>query len=273
MNHDQSGQLPEGLPEDQSAGHTLREIADAIGVDKSTVFRYVQRCGIAPIDATQRCKRYSATAENDIIQHFATMRNDPATMHATMRERLAMMRNSSGNDAGNDAQGLQRCIATTPDSSGELDAIREELDRVTAERDQLRQRLDDQSAGHAAQLERIQSAAADERRELSAGHRQELDAIRADHAAQLDQLRQDHREELDRIQAGNAAEVKRLEKQIDDMRAQLDTLAQLTQNAQTLHAAQLQKEERKAIETASTPEEITPQDKPPTLWQRIFGKK
>ena len=228
MNHDQSGQLPEGLPEDQSTGHTLREIADAIGVDKSTVFRYVQRCNIAPIDATQRCKRYSATAENTIVQHFATMRNDSATM----RERLAMMRNSSGNDAGNDAQDLQRCIATTPDSSGELDAIRAELDRVTAERDQLRQRLDDQSARHAEQLERIQSAAADERRELTTGHRQELD-----------QLRQDHREELDRIQAGHAAEVKRLEKQIDDMRAQLDTLAQLTQNAQTLHAAQLQKEE------------------------------
>ena len=269
MQQNQSGQLPEGLPEDQSTGHTLREIADAIGVDKSTVFRYVQRCGIAPIDATQRCKRYSATAENEIIQHFATMRNDSATM----RGRLAMARNRSGNDAGNDAQSVQRCSATTPDSSGELDAIRAELDRVTAERDQLRQRLDDQSAGHAAQLERIQSAAADERRELSAGHRQELDAIRADHAAQLDQLRQDHREELDRIQAGHAAEVKRLEKQIDDMRAQLDTLAQLTQNAQTLHAAQLQKEERKAIETAATPEEITPQDKPPTFWQRIFGRK
>ena len=107
-----------------------------------------------------------------------------------------------------------------------------------------------------------------------------IEAMQAGHAAevkrlvdQLDQLRQDHREELDRIQAGHAAEVKRLEKQIDDMRAQLDTLAQLTQNAQTLHAAQLQKEERKAIETAATPEEITPQDKPPTLWQRIFGRK
>ena len=107
-----------------------------------------------------------------------------------------------------------------------------------------------------------------------------IEAMQAGHAAevkrlvdQLDQLRQDHREELDRIQAGHAAEVKRLEKQIDDMRAQLDTLAQLTQNAQTLHAAQLQKEERKAIETAATPEEITPQDKPPTFWQRIFGRK
>lgn len=107
-----------------------------------------------------------------------------------------------------------------------------------------------------------------------------IEVMQAGHAAevkrlvdQLDQLRQDHREELGRIQAGHAAEVKRLEKQIDDLRAQLDTLAQLTQNAQTLHAAQLQKEERKAIETAATPEEITPQDKPPTFWQRIFGKK
>lgn len=255
MNHDQSGQLPEGLPEDQSTGHTLREIADAIGVDKSTVFRYVQRCGIAPIDATQRCKRYSATAENDIIQHFATMRNDSATM----RERLAMMRNSSGNDAGNDAQGLQRCIATTPDSSEELDAIRAELDRVTAERDQLRQRLDDQSARHAEQLERIQTAAADERRELTAGHRQELDAIRAEHAAERDRLRQ----ELDELR-------RELSTEREHSRATAEKLAQLTDQAQQLQAAQIQRASAPLpIESADDQTE----DTRPNLWARIFGKK
>lgn len=258
MNHDQSGQLPEGLPEDQSTGRTLREIADAIGVDKSTVFRYVQRCGIAPIDATQRCKRYSATAENDIIQHFATMRNDPATMHATMRERLAMMRNSSGNDAGNDAQDLQRCIATTPDSSEELDAIRAELDRVTAERDQLRQRLDDQSARHAEQLERIQTAAADERRELNAGHRQELDAIRADHAAQLDRLRA----QLDELR-------RELSTEREHSRATAEKLAQLTDQAQQLQAAQIQRASAPLLEAADDQTE----DARPSLWARIFGKK
>lgn len=244
MNHDQSGQLPEELPEDQSTGHTLREIADAIGVDKSTVFRYVQRCGIAPIDATQRCKRYSATAENTITQHFATMRNDPATMHATMRERLAMMRNSSGNDA----QGLQRCIATTPDSSGELDAIRAELDRVTAERDQLRQRLDDQSARHAEQLERIQTAAAEERRELNAGHRQELDRLRQE----LDDLRRE------------------LSTEREHSRATSEKLAQLTDQAQQLQAAQIQRASAPLpIESADDQTE----DARPSLWARIFGKK
>ena len=243
MNHDQSGQLPEGLPEDQSTGHTLREIADAIGVDKSTVFRYVQRCNIAPIDATQRCKRYSATAENDIIQHFATMRNDSTTM----RERLAMMRNSSGNDAGNDAQGLQRCSATTPDSSEELDAIRAELDRVTAERDQLRQRLDDQSAGHAAQLERIQTAAAEERRELNAGHRQELDRLRQE----LDDLRRE------------------LSTEREHSRATAEKLAQLTDQAQQLQAAQLQRASAPLLEAADDQTE----DARPSLWARIFGKK
>lgn len=259
MNHDQSGQLPEGLPEDQSTGHTLREIADAIGVDKSTVFRYVQRCNIAPIDATQRCKRYSATAENTIVEHFATMRNDPATMHATMRERLAMMHATVRNDAGNDAQGLQRCSATTPDSSGELDAIRAELDRVTDERDQLRQRLDDQSARHAEQLERIQTAAAEERRELNAGHRQELDAIRADHAAQLDRLRA----ELDDLR-------RELSTEREHSRATSEKLAQLTDQAQQLQAAQIQRASAPLpIESADDQTE----DTRPSLWARIFGKK
>jgi chromosome segregation ATPase len=254
MQQNQSGPAPEGLPEDQSTGHTLREIADRIGIDKSTVFRYVQRCGIAPIDATQRCKRYSATAENDIIQHFATMRNDSTTM----RGRLAMMRNSSGNDAGNDAQGLQRCIATTPDSSEELDAIRAELDRVTAERDQLRQRLDDQSADHVAQLERIQTAAAEERRELNAGHRQELDAIRADHAAQLDRLRA----ELDDLR-------RELSTEREHSRATSEKLAQLTDQAQQLQAAQLQRASAPLLEAADDQTE----DARPSLWARIFGKK
>lgn len=247
MQQNQSGTAPEGLPEDQSTGHTLREIADAIGVDKSTVFRYVQRCGIAPIDATQRCKRYSATAENDIIQHFATMRNDPATMHATMRERLAMMRNSSGNDACNDAQSVQRCSATTPDSSGELDAIRAELDRVTAERDQLRQRLDDQSARHAEQLERIQTAAAEERRELNAGHRQELDRLRQE----LDDLRRE------------------LSTEREHSRATAEKLAQLTDQAQQLQAAQIQRASAPLLEATDDQTE----DARPSLWARIFGKK
>lgn len=258
MQNDQSVKAPAGLPEDQLEGHTLREIADRIGIDKSTVFRYVQRCGIAPIDATQRCKRFDATAENDIIQHFATMRNDPATMRATMRERIATMHATVRNDACNDAQGLQRCIATTPDSSGELDAIQAELDRVTAERDQLRQRLDDQSADHAAQLERIQTAAADERRELTAGHRQELDAIRADHAAQLDRLRQ----ELDELR-------RELSTEREHSRATAEKLAQLTDQAQQLQAAQIQRASAPLLEAADDQTE----DARPSLWARIFGKK
>lgn len=240
MNHDQSGQLPEGLPEDQSTGHTLREIADAIGVDKSTVFRYVQRCGIAPIDATQRCKRYSATAENDIIQHFATLRND-ATQRCNPLHNIAQRYNATLQD---DAQ---RCNATTPDSSGELDAIRAELDRVTDERDQLRQRLDDQSARHAEQLERIQSAAADERRELTAGHRQELDRLRAE----LDDLRRE------------------LSTEREHSRATAEKLAQLTDQAQQLQAAQIQRASAPLLEAADDQTE----DARPSLWARIFGKK
>lgn len=260
MQQNQSGQLPEGLPEDQSTGHTLREIADAIGVDKSTVFRYVQRCGIAPIDATQRCKRYSATAENDIIQHFATMRNDSTTM----RGRLAMMRNSSGNDAGNDAQSVQRCSATTPDSSGELDALRQQLDDVTSDRETLIQQLNQmrgEITGRAAEVKRL----VDQLDQLRQDHRQELDRIQAGHAAELDRIQEAHRQQLDDLRA-QLEEVKHdLTEERQHSRAQSDTLAQLADQAQRLQLAQMQP-------PAALPEEITPQEKP-TLWQRLFGKK
>ncbi|MBQ1371625.1 MAG: hypothetical protein IIY70_01720, partial [Oscillospiraceae bacterium] len=256
-------------PEDQSTGHTLREIADAIGVDKSTVFRYVQRCGIAPIDATQRCKRYSATAENEIIQHFATMRNDSKTMLG----RLAMMRNSSGNDA----HGLQRCSATTPDSSGELDRVTADRDKLAAERDALRDQLEGlrrDLTESRAKLEALTEERDRLRGELDRAAAT-VDQLRQDHRQQLDDLREDHRAELAAVRRGHAAELDRIQEahrqQLEALRAELteerqhsrdtaERLAQLADQAQRLQLAQMQP-------PAQIPE------RKPSLWARLFGKR
>lgn len=96
------------------------------------------------------------------------------------------------------------------DVTADRDAIRAELDRVTAERDQLRQRLDDQSTGHAAQLERIQTAAADERRELTAGHRQELDELRREYQLQLETTKRLENALFKMLETANNATLERI---------------------------------------------------------------
>ena len=144
---------------------------------------------------------------------------------------------------------LQHPTEAAADTVGQLRQQLEALtEALTEERDRLREWLEDQSAAHAAQLERIQTAAADERRELTAGHRQELDAIRAEHAAQLDQLRA----ELDDLR-------RELTEERRHSRAQSDTLAQLADQAQRLQLAQMQP-------PAQIPE------RKPSLLARLFGK-
>lgn len=280
MNHDQSGAAPEGLPVEKNVKlYSLAEVAKICEVSRQAVYKRLNSDNRLTTEVDRftqsdgRRRLFTADAVEVLKQAFSKSGTAPASVNQTTTEvdRLT--------------KPVDTELTTEVDRlTQERDHLRQQLEDVTADRDALRDQLRQIQADHAGQLERMQGRFAEELTaltdRLNADHRLELDRLREDHRqqlddlrAQLDQLRQDHRQELDRIQAGHAAEVKRLEKQIDDMRAQLDTLAQLTQNAQTLHAAQLQKEERKAIETAATPEEITPQDKPPTLWKRIFGKK
>ena len=153
------------------------------------------------------------------------------------------------------------------------------VDTLTAERDRLRDQLDDAAAdrktlirqvnqmrgeitGHAAEVKRL----VDQLDQLRQDHREELDRNQAGHAAELDRLREDHRQRLDDLRA-QLEEVKRdLTEERQHSRDTAERLAQLADQAQRLQLAQMQP-------PAALPEEITPQDKPPTLWQRIFGKK
>ena len=217
---------------------TLKQIADEIGVPKQQVYRYVRAECINEVHH----EALEAHQSKSVKYYDESAEN---TIKAYFQGR---------------AQPIEvhhEAVETHHDAHHDVHQNHDEVHHE-AKPESLKSVIEAMQAGHAAEVKRL--------------------------VDQLDQLRQDHREELDRIQAGHAAEVKRLEKQIDDMRAQLEEvkhdlteerqhsrdtaerLAQLADQAQRLQLAQMQP-------PAALPEEITPQDKPPTLWQRIFGKK
>lgn len=250
------------------AGKTAKQIADELGIDKSTVFRYCRSALLQPISTTpgrNGAKYYDATAEKAIKDHFEQS-----------RARFAAGRTIARNSA---ESSTHQCIAPPADAAPVRNSALQQLEKIAVERDHLRQQLDDAAADRETLIKQVNQM----RGEIT-GRAAEVKRL----VDQLDQLRQDHRQELDRIQAGHAAELDRLRtdhwQQLDDLRAQLDEvkhdlteerqhsrdtaerLAQLADQAQRLQLAQMQP-------PAALPEEITPQDKPPTLWQRLFGKK
>ena len=265
MNHDQSGTAPEGLPEDQSGTapgqwKTLREIADEIG---------------------------NVTAQMAIKQHFENKTVTTVTgrpLHEALQCNGEPLQ-KPGEPLQSNGQTATGCNGSD-DQLEELHRLRQEVESLTADRDALRDQLDDATAdretlikqvnqmrgeitGHAAEVKRL----VDQLDQLRQDHREELDRIQAGHAAELDRLREDHRQRLDDLRRDlteSRAQLDKLRQELTEerqhSRAQSDTLAQLADQAQRLQLAQMQP-------PAALPEEITPQDKPLTLWQRIFGKK
>lgn len=281
------------LPEDQSGTapgqwKTLREIADEIGTGKMNVYRYAKTAGLEGVTlpgAGNGQKRfYDVTAQMTIKQHFENKTVTTVTgrpLHEALQyngEPLHKPLQKPGEPLQSNGQTATGCNGSD-DQLEELHRLRQEVESLTADRDRLRDQLDDATADRETLIKQVNQM----RGEIT-GHAAEVKRL----VDQLDQLRQDHREELDRIQAGHAAELDRLRtdhrQQLDDLRAQLEEvkhdlteerqhsrdtaerLAQLADQAQRLQLAQMQP-------PAALPEDITPQDKPPTLWQRIFGKK
>lgn len=258
MQQNQSGTAPEGLPEDQSGAapgqwKTLREIADEIGTGKMNVYRYARAAGLEGVTlpgAGNGQKRfYDVTAQMAIKQHFENKTVTTVTgrpLHEALQcngEPLHKPLQKPGEPLQSNGQTATGCNGSD-DQLEELHRLRQEVESLTADRDRLRDQLD----------------------QLRQDHREELDRIQAGHAAELDRLRTDHRQQLDDLRA-QLEEVKHdLTEERQHSRDTAERLAQLADQAQRLQLAQMQP-------PAALPEEITPQDKPPTLWQRIFGKK
>ena len=251
---------------------TLKQIADDLGLDKSTVFRYAKSAGIMPQDTNadgtaprNGVQYYDATAETAIKQHFekksiATQRRNtvatdaiPENARATM---LAMVQNLKRNIADLEKQHEADTERIAELAKQNADAILQCNDAHAAEVERIR-------AEHKEEVQRAQAHIDS----LTA----EKDKLREDHKAELDQLRADHKAELDRMQAAYKDEAQRMQDLISSLQAQLDIerqhsreqsdrLAQLADQAQRLQLAQMQ-----------PPAQI--EQKPPNFWQRLFGKK
>ena len=284
----QSGAAPEQWK-------TLREIADEIGTGKMNVYRYARAAGLEGVTlpgAGNGQKRfYDVTAQTAIKQHFesktaTTVTSEP--LHEALQcngEPLHKPLQKPGKPLQSNGQTATGCNGSD-DQLEELHRLRQEVESLTADRDALRDQLDDAAAdretlirqvnqmrgeitGHAAEVKRL----VDQLDQLRQDHREELDRIQSGHAAELDRLREDHRQRLDDLRRDlteSRAQLDKLQQELTEerqhSRAQSDTLAQLADQAQRLQLAQMQP-------PAALPEEITPQDKAPTFWQRIFGKK
>lgn len=263
---------------------TLREIADEIGTGKMNVYRYARAAGLEGVTlpgAGNGQKRfYDVTAQTAIKQHF-----ESKTATTVTSEPLQKPLQKPGEPLQSNGQTATGCNGSD-DQLEELHRLRQEVESLTADRDALRDQLDDAAAdretlirqvnqmrgeitGHAAEVKRL----VDQLDQLRQDHREELDRIQSGHAAELDRLRENHRQRLDDLRRDlteSRAQLDKLRQELTEerqhSRAQSDTLAQLADQAQRLQLAQMQP-------PAALPEEITPQDKPPTLWQRIFGKK
>lgn len=253
---------------------TLREIAADIGIDKSTVFRYVKTAGIQPQDSSTGTQYFDATAESAIKQHFekksvATQRRNVADLDTALESSRAAMHAI--------VQSQKRTIAEL-EKQHETDTERiAELDKrniaTVAERDVLRDQLNDAKADRETLIKQVNQYRQDFI-DLKADHKEEVQRAQAhidSLTAEKNKLREDHREELNRIQA-------LYQKQLDDLtaerdqlrhdlneerqhsRAQADTLAQLADQSQQLQLRQMQ------VPAIVAPPKLT-------LLQRIFGKR
>jgi myosin heavy subunit len=252
----QSGAAPEQWK-------TLREIADEIGTGKMNVYRYARAAGLEGVTlpgAGNGQKRfYDVTAQMAIKQHF-----ENKTVTTVTGRPLHEALHCNGEPLQSNGQTATGCNGSD-DQLEELHRLRQEVESLTADREALIKQVNQmrgEITGHAAEVKRL----VDQLDQLRQDHRQELDRIQTGHAAELDRLRTDHRQQLDDLRA-QLDEVKHdLTEERQHSRDTAERLAQLADQAQRLQLAQMQP-------PAALPEEITPQDKPPTLWQRIFGKK
>lgn len=126
---------------------TLRDIAAEIGIDKSTVFRYVKAAGIKPIagatmrnDAMQREAQHRATPCND-AQYLATLdamrknhKQEVADLESDHTAQLDQLRSDH----------VKELDRLTDAYKHEVDALTASIDRLTADNDRLQRELSEE---------------------------------------------------------------------------------------------------------------------------------
>lgn len=183
---------------------TLREIADDLGLDKSTVFRFVKSAGIAPVDPAE------GDAPRNGVQYYDATAEDAIKRHFEKKSSAAQRRTSAAIDA------------TLDTSRATMQAIVQNLKRTIAE-------LETQ---HKTDVDRIA--------ELSKQTTDALMQCNAAHAAEVERIRADHKAELDRMRAELEDAKRELAEERQHSRDQSDQLATLADQAQKLQLAAMQ---------------------------------
>lgn len=262
MQQNQSGTAPEGLPEEKNVKlYSLAEVAKICEVSRQAVYKRLNSDNRLTTEVDRltqsdgRRRLFTADAVEVLKQAFSKSGTAPASVNQTTTEVDRLTK-----PVDTELTTKVDTLTTEVDRlTQERDHLRQQLEDVTADRDALRDQLRQIQADHAGQLERMQGRFAEELTALT-------DRLNADHRQELDRLRTDHRQQLDDLRA-QLEEVKHdLTEERQHSRDTAERLAQLADQAQRLQLAQMQP-------PAALPEEITPQDKPPALWKRIFGKK
>ena len=258
----------------QPDGKTLREIAEEIGVDKTTVFRFVKSAGIAAMQrpaTLQRnaAQRFDATAETAIKQHFAQTLQRSATLRNVATATPCNADAIPCNDAAQYLATLERALEDARDDHrGELDRIRADhaaaLDAIeqkhSAELDDLRQQLE--------QLRRV----CDRLRQERDDGRQDCEQLRDDlrqAAAERDALRillekaETTAEQLRRDVTEERQRCGELSNQLAQLAADAH---RLTDQAQRLQLAAMQP-------PAMIGDGSTAAQQRPSLWARLFKRK
>lgn len=263
-------------------GKTAKQIADELGIDKSTVFRYCRSALLQPIATTpgrNGAKYYDATAEKAIKDHFEQSRARFSAGRTIARNSAEDSAHQCNAPPAGAAPVRNSALQQLEDVTADRDKLRQEVESLTADRDRLRQQFEDAAADRETLIKQVNRLRGDligresetkrlvmQHEQLREDHREELAAVRREHAAELDRMKEQHRQQLDDLRQQLEQLRHDLTEERQHSRAQSDTLAQLADQAQRLQLAQMQP-------PAALPEEITPQDKPTTFWQRIFGKK
>lgn len=121
--------MPYQLKECVRMERTVKEMADAVNVSRTRMYRYIDKANIEPINKNEKTKKYSEDAQNAIFKHF-TGTDD---IHVS---------NDSENSANNGATSDNTFSAVSENEL--IQMLKDELSSKNAEITSLHKLLDQQ---------------------------------------------------------------------------------------------------------------------------------